>query len=509
MTYPQSNLSNRILNKKSIRMMRLWVIQLAVLIVSVFVGASAVFAQSPTITWSEPQNISNSAVSSRNSSIVADMYGNVHLFWSEDVGGKVIAEDENPGPGNTILYRQWNGTQWSTPIDIFYIPGEPLADFPKAVIGSDKRIHLVWTGLTNIYYTSVPVHLSTSAQQWREPIILSREGARTRFESDIAVDKSGGIHVAFATRGTLPAIEYVNSQDGGISWSTAERISLPLASNEGAFSTVSLLIDQQQNLHAVWQSVNRAGFGQAIYYGRRSNDGTQWDVTVLHSTTIDNAFVGWPILFESQDGLLTVIYSREISKGRLQRISADFGLTWSEEQLIVAEMMGINGYVFPLEDAENNIHLIINMRRQVGQQTGIYYSMENEEQQSLFVEPVVLSKPSAPYAHYADGTVRLGNELHVTWTQNRGGEIWHVVGKIDGIAPEVMFIMPPSLNMDKEREIVVGSPIIQPSPEESAIPAPHIFEDIPKTNSLPPFFLTLVVSLLTIVVGILVYQKII
>ena len=124
---------------------------LAVLILCLVAQSSRAAAQSSVITWSAPENLSNTPQSSSSPAIIADDYGNVHAFWSEDVSGSV--RPILAGSGDTIYYTRWEGQSWTKPVDILYAPDDPIADQMSVALDKQGYLHLVWTGLTNIYYT--------------------------------------------------------------------------------------------------------------------------------------------------------------------------------------------------------------------------------------------------------------------------------------------------------------------------------------------------------------------
>ena len=102
--------------------------------------------------------------------------------------------------------------------------------------------------------------------------------------------------------------------------------------------------------------------------------------------------------------------------------------------MILPSMEGVNGFLIPLLDGGGALHLVINMRPSANQRTGIYYAPRAEPDWAPIV-PVAIEEPYGPTAHYTDATIRLGNEIHVVWTQLRQGEIWYVRGVIGLMEP--------------------------------------------------------------------------
>ncbi|MBI5840498.1 MAG: PxKF domain-containing protein, partial [Chloroflexi bacterium] len=113
--------------------------------------------------WSAPLNISVTDSDSRKPSIAADSNGGVHIVWVE----RKIGEPEE------IYYKYWNGTAWSTPINVSNSSGFYSND-PQVAADSSGRVYITWqeqddgyTGDAEILYSqcaegvcTAPVSLS-------------------------------------------------------------------------------------------------------------------------------------------------------------------------------------------------------------------------------------------------------------------------------------------------------------------------------------------------------------
>ncbi|MEA3335276.1 MAG: exo-alpha-sialidase [Chloroflexota bacterium] len=431
-------------------------------------GTAKVSADQPVI-WSKPVNLSQSDESSVHPAIVADSMGNIHLFWSEEVGGEPMLQDEMARPGNTILYTRWDGQSWIEPRDVLYVRGEYLGDYVSVAIDDNNRLHAVWTGLDNIYYSSAPAAVAETAQSWSKPVVVGTGSARSAFESAVAVDSQGVIHVAYGARRDVPGVNYVQSSNGGETWSAPVTLSLPLDRLESGYSQVRLVVDSADRIHATWTTFQRQGFGQGVYHSRSTDGGLTWNTPYrLAYREDDDIFVEWPYLTEFADQELRVIFTDGDGKGRLQRISTDGGETWGEPTVILTELEGINGYIISLLDAAEQPHLIANMRTRSDGTVGLFYAPGAGGGWQPTV-PIATDLPYGPSSHYPAAAVRLGNEIHIVWTQLRRGEIWHMKGEVSGVEPlPVMERLPP-------QEVVQPSPTISistPTPEPLETVAP-------------------------------------
>jgi hypothetical protein len=391
--------------------------------------------QSYDIKWSKPINLSETPQLSTHPAIVADNYGYVHLFWSEEVGGAVRQTGDTGGAGNSILYRRWDGENWTTATDILFVPGENIAEYISVSVDSEDILHAVWTGQTNFYYSNATSWQADSAHAWRRPMVIATDSARSANESSIVAGNDGHLHFAYATRGDEAGIYYVNSPDKGKTWTSARKLSKPLLSSEISYSNVQLIIDGAGYLHLVWQTNQEEGYGQAVYYARSMDQGKSWSTPWQFGyRDANDIFVEWPYLAARGGNEVHLIYIDGGTQGRLHHISLDNGETWGEAQQIIPELEGINGYVFPIVDGISNMHLIANMRTRGDNVVGIYYARWINKSWSKTI-PIDNHSSAAPSAHYTCATVRKGNEIYIAYNQISVGEIWMLKGYLPLVTP--------------------------------------------------------------------------
>lgn len=464
-------------------------------------------AADSSVTWNEPVNLSQTLTGSLHPAIVADAQGNVHVFWSEDVNGPTLQQTDLAGPANTIMYKRWDGEQWHKTVEILAVPDDELADYVNVAIDHSGRIHLVWTGITNLYYSTALLRDAESVYAWSKPQVITSESARTRYEANIAVDSKDNIHVVYAAKGVAPGIFHIVLESDTAFWTSPVRISNYLQENEAAFSELRFIIDDKDRLHAVWSAASVSGFNQAVYYAGSEAFGEAWNPPIqLGDVGAEDGFMGFPSIISPETDKLLVIFGNDSNKFRRERISEDAGRTWGDARIIVPDMEGVNGFLIPLMDNNKNLHLIINMRPTANQIVGIYYAPRNEEGWSP-ITPIAVDPPSAPTAHYTDATIRLGNEIHVVWTQLRGGEIWYAKGIIHGVNPLNPEPLPPAplqATPPVQASSVHLSPTAAPITASTIVVKP-VIEDL---NTTPPPAVTSPVSAVIIstilVTGLLV-----
>lgn len=444
-----------------------WLTISAAAVVFIAVNVELISAQSGGIQWSEPINLSNTSAGSAHPAILADPYGYVHVFWSEDMNGEPVGPDDllQRAP-NTIVYRRWDGTSWSDPVDILAISGEPIAEYISVDIGPSGRIYATWTGLSNTYYSSALSWEAADVHAWSKPATIAADNARSLRESSVAVTPDGVVHVLYATRGASTGVNHIASDNEGADWDAAVRVSAPLTEIEEGYANIRLVSDREGRLHAAWQSFQEQGYGQGVYYSRSLDGGITWSTPVLSGYRKAGGFTTeYPYVTVGQDADLHMIYvDGATSQGRFYRISRDSGKTWSEPKTVLAELEGINGYVVPVLDGAGQIHLIANMRTREGQMLGIYYARSESDGFSQAM-PIAVEQPVVSSAHYSAVAVRLGNEIHIVWSQLRGAEIGYMRGEVRELAAVPALPIPtPALETPSAAEPAVAAVATSASP---------------------------------------------
>jgi hypothetical protein len=420
---------------------------LIALVLAAAFGAQLASAQGIGVNWHRTTNLSNTPTSSNRPAVAADPAGNVHVVWGEDIGGESIVgiPQQLIVDASTLVYTRWDGSTWSDPIDIIWVPGDDLAEYASLAADSSGYLHLVWTGMTRIYYSRALASQAGSAHAWSTPLDVG-SSARTSWESAVAVDVQGTVHILYADRETNPAVMHVRIADNGLGSMTWTSLSAPLARpDEAAFLNVSLKIDPKGRLHALWGAVRAEGFGHAVYYARSVDAGQTWSEPVrLAQGEKGKSFADMPSLGVAGDSELHLIYCYPANMGRTERISLDAGETWGEPHAIYKDLEGISGFHVQLTDAAGNLHVVSHMRThdQVG---GLYYWRWMGDHWSPGQVASLGTPTVGPGGHFDVATMRLGNEIHAVWNSNfctLAGEVWHVSGVIPDVAAQAPIPLP-------------------------------------------------------------------
>ncbi|MBN1875873.1 MAG: hypothetical protein JXA33_16745 [Anaerolineae bacterium] len=463
------------------------------------------------VTWGEPFNVSSSETLSIHPAIVADAYGNIHVFWCEYIGEQDAALGAATDRPNTIFYRRWDGQFWTQPLDILAVRDDQLADFIAATIDNENQLHLVWTGLTDIFYSTAPAADASAVRAWSTPQVITTNSARTAYESDVVVDTQGTVHIVYAVGGSNPGVLHTRLLSDSAFWTPPVRIAGGLRDNEVAFKEVRLVIDALDRLHTTWSTTNNNAFGRAVYYAGSNAFGKVWSPpALLADATTDTGFTGYPYLLAyGRDDLLLIHVDQE-NKGRIERTSTDAGKTWSEPRFVLLNMEGVNGFCIPLLDHSGGLHLVINLRPRANQLTGIYYAPREGLDWSPVV-PVGVDEFCCSSAHYADAVIRMGNEIHAVWSQIGSREVWHVRGTINGLAPlpaPTASSEPVPLGTAAQTPNILTTVTIEPSfTPEDAVHMPPEDAAIASNQTAP--WVSIVVAIIPVVLlvsGVVIWQ---
>ena len=261
---------------------------------------------------------------------------------------------------------------------------------------------------------AAPAESAGSAKAWLPPITVG-SSARTNWESDVAVDAQDIPHIVYATRGDDPGVYYTRITDIEAIIDTPVRLSVGLEQpDEVAFACVSINIDSQGRMHALWSTVSTDGFGRAVYYARSVDGGQTWSPAFrLAQREPGSGFLELPSLGFVGDSELSVIYAYPSNMGRQERISLDAGETWGEPHTIYPDLEGIAGFNVQVNDAAGNLHVLSNMRThdQVG---GLFYWRWLDGNWSPWQLANTETETTGPGGHFTAATVRLGNEIHAS-----------------------------------------------------------------------------------------------
>jgi hypothetical protein len=477
------------------------VLVLVSLCLELFMLPPTVLAQSPDNGWTAFVNISNTPTASTNPCIVADAAGNVHVLWSEDEGGRTrnLAFNRDGSPeldsrgkqidyltdaGNRLYYTRWDGEKWYDPIDVqINLNGE--LENQEAAVDPRGILHVVWTASegqqAKLYYSQVQASKAESAHEWSEPTMLAESVLYAYYPMRIVTDSTGGIHIIYSQVGAEPGAYVINSFDGGNTWSAPTQLYDTTGGEEGV-STMGLVADGKDRLHATWSRYDAGGNGKGIYYSQSRDLGRTWsrplEVAVWQRDWYE---VDWLTVGVVEDEIHLVWEGSADVAALNERISPDGGLTWSQPRRILPKLVGENGFSNLLVDSANQLHMFVVLRGDASAiAQGVWYTAWEKD---YWQDPILLGVPNtglysqlsqlSPSSlremmrgaltgnglRYQQAAIVNGNQLFVVVVNEWDGDIW-----------------------SSHTTLAVPSIRAKPYPQPTATPAPT---STPMTRTVP------------------------
>jgi hypothetical protein len=208
------------------------------------------------INWSENTRLTFDSARSWAPSLAVN--GSViHIVWPE-------SRDLN----EEVYYKRSsdNGLSWGPDTRLTY---DSSGTYYPSVAVSGSNVHVVWydfrTGRRTVFYK----RSTNGGTNWGADTQLTF-GTSESYNAAVCVSGSA-VNVAWQdTRFGAEEIFYMRSSDGGLNWSSENR----MTSNSGISWYPSISV-AQNNVHLAWQD-NTSG-NYEIYYDRSTDGGINWD----------------------------------------------------------------------------------------------------------------------------------------------------------------------------------------------------------------------------------------
>ena len=386
-------------------------------------------AQEP-VDWSTPVDLADTSVYSGEPAVVADQYGFVHVFWVEDVGGEpAIRSDASTASGNTILYRRWDGTHWTEPIDLFFVEEGDLR-YPVAAMDTQGLVHLVWRAAGGLYYSHAEVSRAGNAHAWRPQQLLAL--ALGGFQPAFVADTKGTLHLAYTRlinveeRSRDGNVYYMRSSNSGRTWSSPILVSDIEARTETQADTPGLAVDGRDRVHLTWYTGDPPDWlGTSVFYAKSVNAGKTWSLPhLVDKVEGDENWASKPVIAARGLEEIHLIWVCGQLAFRCHQWSSDGGETWSRAQRVFGDLHGLSFWDAVALDGSDTLYWVSVVRYP----QALYYSYWDG---SDWVDPPMVASDDfrALDFHGLEPAVRQGNELHVLAVWPFGPAIWHIWGK--------------------------------------------------------------------------------
>ena len=388
--------------------------------------------------WSTQRRIPGYAADSRTPILFADQNQTVHAFastWIED--------------DKVIVYSQWTkNTGWTSPLDIILPQFKRHARVKDAFLDQNGLVHLVFFSgdeeQAGIFYSNAPLSDAGRAPAWSTPKLIGENAEAFPEVASLVGDSEGRIFVLFSATRPSPGLYATHTLDGGDNWS--EPIPMFLTYRNGHKpNALKMVVDDENNLFAVWDEVDDAGNSRGVYFARFNAGDADWSEPVqLSAETVSTPDA--PTIIKYNDELFVIFHNMDGSQTRYMVRSSDGGKSWSEKTRLFPHV-GSNGEASLVVDNNNVLHMLFGNRVTLNNGATIYgmwhSTWEGEgwsTPQAIVSGPRVadLERGNGFDPSFANALVSQGNLILVTWVSDpAAGQngVWYSHTTVD--APEL------------------------------------------------------------------------
>jgi len=194
-------------------------------------------------TWSKAQRLTCTSSDSGGPSIATDSDNVVHVVWLYFVPENYFSFE--------LFYRRSEdgGTTWSAARRLTWTQGFSL--YPSMATDPSHTVHVFWQDSRPDNYEVFYKRSLDGGRTWTLARNLTKNSGNSE-RPVVAIDSGGTIHVAWNDDTPHNAeISYLKSEDGGMAWSTAQRLTW---TPSRSFSQ-KMAIDSSSVIHIVWEEL--------------------------------------------------------------------------------------------------------------------------------------------------------------------------------------------------------------------------------------------------------------
>ncbi|MBP7689301.1 MAG: exo-alpha-sialidase [Thermoflexales bacterium] len=325
---------------------------------SIFIGVALLamliaplsgLAQQVASQWSRPVDaIAGSGADNGSFTVLlCDQYQDAYML---------VAEQSLSGAA--ILYRNDVEGSWSVPRDVIATADEVAFGLGATINNRDDSLHAIWLNRYlsgDLIYTRAALRDSANPRSWELPLTL----ANAVDWAAIQADSRGLVHIVYGATdasGIEHTVYHIQSDDSGLTWSE------PVSAYTGATAVPSIIrpeiaIDGRNRLH-VGMSINSNDYGvySEVGYVQSADGGTTWSaykqVQTLGTTFQGVAWIS-PFAFGDDEVHLTWHDPR-----RMHAWSTDGGVTWRGPIEIMPLAAAFGGRNFLTQDSAGVLHVV-------------------------------------------------------------------------------------------------------------------------------------------------------
>jgi hypothetical protein len=280
------------------------------------------FASANPAGWSEDINLTVDDDKDSRRPSVGIYEDKIHVVWMDQRHYPISNVPE-------IYYMNSTdgGKTWNPEVRLTFV--ESLKEYPRIAVNGNN-IHIIWiddrdsSGHQKIYYKNS----TDGGNTWSVDRRISPLTTDTNVQNaDIDVNGKD-VHVVYPD---VFQLYYINSTDNGITWSVPQQ--LTGSTRDSQFPAITV---NQSNVHIVWMD-HYDRFGNptmgAIFYINSTDGGISW--TEDFNITPMNLDAGYPDIAVEGDNVHVTYCEEQSSLWQIYyRRSEDSGITWSEEFML-------------------------------------------------------------------------------------------------------------------------------------------------------------------------------
>lgn len=277
----------------------------------------------PLSIWGNPlvQEIDEQTVSFLSSA--PDSEGNIHIVWIET---PMLDDGSKP----SIKYLRWNGVEWLGPETIIRnLSGEPTQ--LTIYIDSQQRVMLAWVDGTNgdLLFSWANLDQASKPSEWEASVVLPSP-SQLNSSPDIVVDASGRVVVAYAVPlNENRGVYLVQSTDNGFTWSPYFRVFDGVLSEWDVIDSPKITLSGDGKLHILFtrQSL-RQGQPVGLYYLQSQDGGATWS----DPQNVSESAISWSDIVAYDDQTVHRLWQEDngLVVANLSQVSQDGGTSWGK-----------------------------------------------------------------------------------------------------------------------------------------------------------------------------------
>ncbi len=353
--------------------------------------------------------------------ITSTSEGNIYVVWSD-------REAEVKSNNNVRFSKSANkGLNWSSPNPLISDSSRGTITAPSIKMGGDNVLYTAWnSGMcfdkSNDYGETWGIDICPN-----DTLFTISSHLNCSF-----VTVGDTIYMAFLRAPEPPPdfkVYFVKSEDGGITWTGAKRISaFPPGS---ACTSMSLGIDAMNNLYIIWRDAYDIGFSKS------TDKGDTWTNPVYNIPDTYGDCVSPPCLYVGKDGTLSVVwsyYQDATHKGTCFAKSNDTGATWTHPNILLDTIVATSQFI----DGNNN-----NLYITYSDAANIYFTMSTDTG-STWSPKEIVNDTDVNDRNYPILDADEDGNIYIVWGDKRKGiwDIYFSAGQVAGIEVEDAIIPP-------------------------------------------------------------------